>query len=124
MQASLDRLRKELGITDEKARQPVESASAISSERPYWSTRRELEDLLRYRSALSQKLLSDEANSRLSVSGGVEVVDRAVPPLRPARPNKPLNIVLGMFAGAVLGLLAGLGTWVIIRLRRRPAIAG
>jgi uncharacterized protein involved in exopolysaccharide biosynthesis len=113
----------ELGITDEKARQTVESASATPSERPYWSKRQELEDLLGYRRTLSQKLLSEEANSRLWVSGGVEIVDHAVSPLRPARPNKPLNIVLGMFAGGVIGLFAGLGTWVISRLRRRAAMA-
>jgi serine/threonine protein kinase len=119
VQASLDLLRKQLGITDERARQAVELASAAPSERPYWSERRELEDLLRYRSALSQKLLSEVANSRLSAGGGVEIVDHAVPPLRPARPNKPLNIVLGMFIGAILGLFAGLATWLISRLIRR-----
>jgi uncharacterized protein involved in exopolysaccharide biosynthesis len=125
VQASLDRLRKELGITDEKARQAVELASATSNERPYWSKRRELEDLLRYRSTLSQKLLSEEQDNRLSAVGLVEIIDRAVPPLRPARPNKPLNIALGMLAGAILGPFAGLATWVISRLiQRRRAVAG
>jgi len=37
----------------------------------------------------------------------VEIVDRASPGLRPARPNRPLNIVLGTFGGAVLAF--GLG---------------
>jgi uncharacterized protein involved in exopolysaccharide biosynthesis len=125
VQTSLDRLRKELGITDEKARQAVESASATSNERPYWSKRRELEDLLRYQNTLSRKLLSEEQDNRLSAVGRVEIIDRAVPPLRPARPNKPLNIALGMLAGAIFGPLAGLATWVISRLiQRRRAMAG
>jgi capsular polysaccharide biosynthesis protein len=31
------------------------------------------------------------------------VIDRALPGLRPVRPNKPLNIALGIVVGAVLG---------------------
>ena len=34
-------------------------------------------------------------------------VDAAVPPEKPVFPNKPLNALLGAFAGAALGLLAG-----------------
>ena len=37
----------------------------------------------------------------------VEVVDRAMPALRPIRPNKPLNLALGVLFGLVLGAAAG-----------------
>ena len=37
----------------------------------------------------------------------VEVVDRAMPALRPIRPNKPLNLALGVLLGLVLGTGAG-----------------
>jgi capsular polysaccharide biosynthesis protein/predicted Ser/Thr protein kinase len=37
----------------------------------------------------------------------VEVVDQAMPALRPIRPNKPLNIALGALFGLVLGTGAG-----------------
>jgi capsular polysaccharide biosynthesis protein/predicted Ser/Thr protein kinase len=37
----------------------------------------------------------------------VEVVDRAMPALRPIRPNKPLNLALGVLFGLVLGTGAG-----------------
>lgn len=37
----------------------------------------------------------------------VEILDTAVPNLVPVRPNKPLNILLGIIMGTVLGLLAG-----------------
>jgi serine/threonine protein kinase len=125
VQASLDRLRKELGITDERASLAVDSVSPNPSERPYWTKRRELEDILQYRSKLSQELLSEEQDSRLSAGSLVEIVDRATPPLRPARPNKPLNIAIGMLVGAILGLFAGLATWLIALLirRRRPTPA-
>jgi serine/threonine protein kinase len=118
-QALLDGLRKELGITDEKARQAVDTGSAPPSERPYWNKRRELEDLMRYRSTLSQKLLSEEQDNRVSAANQVIFIDRATPPLRPARPNKPLNIALGVISGAILGLLAGLATWGFSVVRGR-----
>lgn len=35
------------------------------------------------------------------VRGGGEVIDRAVPPHVPARPNKPLNLTIGALAGLV-----------------------
>ena len=37
----------------------------------------------------------------------VEIIDRAMPPLRASRPNKPLNLALGGLLGLVLGTAAG-----------------
>jgi serine/threonine protein kinase/capsular polysaccharide biosynthesis protein len=37
----------------------------------------------------------------------VEIVDRALPPPRASRPNKPLNLALGALLGLVLGTAAG-----------------
>ncbi len=37
----------------------------------------------------------------------VRIIDRAVPPLRPSRPNKPLNLILGALVGIFLGIMAG-----------------
>jgi uncharacterized protein involved in exopolysaccharide biosynthesis len=125
VQTSLDRLRKELGITDERARQEAGLVTPNPNEGPYWSKRRELEDILRYRSKLSQELLSEEQASRLTPIGLIEIVDRATPPMRPLRPNKPLNIALGILGGAILGLFAALATWIISRLvKRRGSLAG
>lgn len=39
----------------------------------------------------------------------LEIVDKAVPSLRPVRPNKPLNIALGIIGGTLLALVAGAG---------------
>ena len=39
--------------------------------------------------------------------GDVQVIDRALIPERPSSPKIPLNILLGLFAGAALGLFAG-----------------
>jgi uncharacterized protein involved in exopolysaccharide biosynthesis len=40
-------------------------------------------------------------------TGSINIVDRAVPPLRPSRPNKPLNLALGAVVGIILGTMAG-----------------
>ncbi len=55
-----------------------------------------------------------------------EIVDKAVPSLRPVRPNKPLNIALGMAGGLLLGAAAGggmavLAAWLGRRARRTGA---
>ncbi len=42
-----------------------------------------------------------------SGSDSLKIVDRAVPPLKPARPNKPLNLALGAVVGVFLGTMAG-----------------
>jgi len=40
-------------------------------------------------------------------SGSIRIVERAVPPLRPSRPNRPLNLALGAVMGLFLGTMAG-----------------
>jgi capsular polysaccharide biosynthesis protein len=55
----------------------------------------------------------------------VEIVDTAVPGLRPVRPNKPMNIALGIFGGMVLALTAGASMACIAAwLRRRSGGTG
>lgn len=56
-----------------------------------------------------------------------ESLDPAVPPLRPSRPNKPLNIALGMLGGLVLGLFVGFAVGLLSVWRDRannPAATG
>jgi capsular polysaccharide biosynthesis protein len=59
----------------------------------------------------------------------VDIVDKAVPGLRPVRPNKPLNIALGILGGMVLALAAGAGmagfaAWIGRRSRGTGASPG
>ncbi|MCX6926481.1 MAG: Wzz/FepE/Etk N-terminal domain-containing protein [Verrucomicrobia bacterium] len=49
-----------------------------------------------------------------------DIVDNAVPGLRPVRPNKPLNIALGIALGLMIGSVAGLAVaWVVARFGRK-----
>ena len=50
------------------------------------------------------KIASEQIDVSLPKSMMVEIVDTAKPGLRPVRPNKPLNIALGIIIGLVVGV--------------------
>ncbi len=50
---------------------------------------------------------SPSADKPATSAPKIEIVDRATPGLAPVRPNKPLNISVGVLAGIVLGFIAG-----------------
>jgi uncharacterized protein involved in exopolysaccharide biosynthesis len=54
------------------------------------------------------------------------IVEMAKPPVRPVRPNLPLNVVIGAVAGMASGIFAGalFGLIAFGQLRRRVASAG
>jgi capsular exopolysaccharide synthesis family protein len=72
--------------------------------RPYYVAKAKLEHLLRFESALAMKLSAETIDSRLPRSMLVEILDNAVAGTRPVRPNKPLNIVLGIAIGLIVGV--------------------
>jgi capsular polysaccharide biosynthesis protein len=103
----LDKLQKASDIGEAAAQLSRDPVLAEAKERPFWQKKRDLEDLLRFRNELASQVLSQSMGNVIPRAMSVEIVDRAVPALHPARPNKPLNLVLGAAAGGVLGLLAG-----------------
>jgi uncharacterized protein involved in exopolysaccharide biosynthesis len=56
---------------------------------------------------LANEIAEAGARQILHGSGTIRVVEQAVPPLRPSRPNKPLNLALGAVVGIFLGIMAG-----------------
>ncbi len=72
--------------------------------RPYWDAKRTLDELTGFRRILDVKIASEKIDVALPKTAMVEIVDRAVPGLRPVRPNKPLNITLGVIIGLVVGI--------------------
>ena len=72
--------------------------------RPYWDKKRELEELIRFKNLLALKVMSEQTDMGLPRVGMVEIIDPATPALRPSRPNKPLNIALGVVVGLVVGV--------------------
>jgi serine/threonine protein kinase len=56
---------------------------------------------------IANEIAQDYKNHNNSGSFQVEIVDRALPALRASRPNKPLNLAVGVLLGLVLGTAAG-----------------
>jgi capsular exopolysaccharide synthesis family protein len=94
----LDALQSEV----EKAKQ--DDLDTATKSRPYWDAKRRLEELQRFGQILNLKIYSEGTDVLLPKTAMVEIVDQAVPGLRPVRPNKTLNIVLGVVIGLVVGI--------------------
>ena len=72
--------------------------------RPYFEKKRELEELQRFRQILYMKIASEKIDTELPKTSMVQIVDKAVANQRPVKPNKPLNIALGIIIGLVVGV--------------------
>jgi capsular exopolysaccharide synthesis family protein len=86
-----------------KSAQSNDIAKAAESQ-PYFEKKRELEELQRFRQLLNYKIASEKIDTELPKTSMVQIVDRAVQGSRPVRPNKPLNIALGIIIGLVVGV--------------------
>ena len=72
--------------------------------RPYFLAKRDLEALQIIRERLNMQIIAQEVDSKISRTASVEVVNPAEPGLRPVRPNRPLNIALGVIVGLIIGV--------------------
>ena len=82
----------------------LDDMKAASSSQPYFDAKRALEDLLRFRTILEQKIKAEDVDKALPKTVMVTIIDTAQPGARPVRPNKPLNIALGIIIGLVVGV--------------------
>jgi len=71
---------------------------------PYFTAKHYLDELQRFRTLLYTKIAMERTDMELPKTSMVEIVDPARPGLRPVRPNKPLNIALGVIIGLVVGV--------------------
>jgi len=86
----------------EKAQQEDIEKAAIS--RPYYDAKHKLEELQKFSQILTLKIMSEKIEVAQPKTGMVEIMDVAQAGLRPVRPNKPLNIALGIIIGLVVGV--------------------
>ena len=91
----------------------------IAMTRPYFDKKRELEQLYSFERILQTKLAAERIDLSIPQTAAVEIVDNAVPGMKPVRPNKPLNIALGAFGGMMLALLVGGIAAVIVSQTRK-----
>ena len=118
LQGKVTQLGKEMNVPSPEPPPDV----LLAKYQPYWEAKRQADVASRFLDELSMKNESARLVSALPMTMPVEIVDRAVPGLRPVRPNKPLNIALGVIGGMFLASVAGAamaGLAVLIRRKSR-----
>jgi polysaccharide biosynthesis transport protein len=75
-----------------------------SKDAPYFAAKEALENEKHWRLILSMKTDSEQVDKDLPKARMVSIMDPAVPDNKAVRPNKPLNIVLGVIFGLVVGV--------------------
>lgn len=71
---------------------------------PYRTAKREFDTLRRVYEGLYATVTQEDVSASISKKASVELIDRALPGIRPVKPSKILNITLGSVAGLLLGV--------------------
>ncbi len=79
----------------------IEKASQY---RPYYEAKKKLERLNQVKNALEIRIAAEQVDKDLPTPSRVQFTDEAEPSVLPVRPNKPLNILLGVVVGLVVGI--------------------
>ena len=79
----------------------IETASKAA---PYFSAKEALESEKRIRSVLAMRTTQEEVEKALPRQRMVNITDHSRPDYKAVRPNKPLNIILGVVFGLVVGV--------------------
>ncbi|MEC9331453.1 MAG: polysaccharide biosynthesis tyrosine autokinase [Verrucomicrobiota bacterium] len=72
--------------------------------REYFDAKRKLSNTTRMRDTILFRIMQEEVDLDLPKTSSVEIIDNADNPIRPVRPNLPLNISLGVIIGLILGV--------------------
>jgi capsular exopolysaccharide synthesis family protein len=95
---TLETLRKQVDGAIQKDRE-----EAVRGQ-PYWREKRNLANLEDYHRVLAAKIESDKIDLAIPKTTVVEITTIAEPGKDPVRPNKPLNITLGLVFGLIIGV--------------------
>jgi capsular exopolysaccharide synthesis family protein len=96
--AALDDLTK--SVEDAKAKDMEESAKF----QPYYDAKRNLEQLRGMHNLLYSKIEAEKLDAEIPKSSMVQITDRAEPGKTPVKPNRTVNIVLGLVFGLIMGI--------------------
>ncbi|HEX4265759.1 MAG TPA: polysaccharide biosynthesis tyrosine autokinase [Verrucomicrobiae bacterium] len=89
--------------TDIQDAQQTDIATA-SKAAPYFAAKEALENQKRLASVLAMRMTQEQVDKNLPRLRMVTITDHAIPDNKAVRPNKPLNIVLGVVFGLVVGV--------------------
>ena len=92
------------GLTKEVYAAKTNDIQKAIARRKYTSMKRELENLQYLRDKITARVLQEKIDAAIPKSGIVEVIEEAEPDFRPVKPNKFLNIGLGVIVGLAIGI--------------------
>jgi capsular exopolysaccharide synthesis family protein len=87
-------------VEDAKIKDQVEAIRG----QPYWEEKRKLGRLLEFHKALAVKIEAEKLGLEIPKSAMVQITDPAEPGKDPVKPNKTLNIALGLIFGLIMGV--------------------
>jgi capsular exopolysaccharide synthesis family protein len=91
-------------LTEEVQKATKEDIDKANQSQPYFDAKRRLEELRKFRAMLDSKISVEQVDKELPKSIMVTIIDKAQISAKPVRPNKPLNIALGIIIGLVVGV--------------------
>ena len=104
LDAKLESAKQGLKHLEEAINKATQTDIARAEEtRPYFEARRKLDELQRFSQVLYMKVASEQVDQSLPKTTAVELVERAVPPIRPISPNRPRAAAL-MLLGIIFDL--------------------
>ncbi|HTY86787.1 MAG TPA: polysaccharide biosynthesis tyrosine autokinase [Candidatus Acidoferrum sp.] len=71
---------------------------------PYWEAKRRLANMIDFNKLLAAKIEATKLDLRIPQSSIVEITGQAEPGETPVKPNKTLNIILGVIIGLIMGV--------------------
>ena len=96
--AALDTLKSQVDAAIQKDRE-----EAVRSQ-PYWEEKRALANLVDFHKLLAARIEAEKIDLAIPKTSVVEITSIAEPGKDPVRPNKPLNITLGIIFGLIVGV--------------------
>lgn len=105
LKARVNSLKRGVDKIDEEVKKAESTDIAKATEsRPYWDAKRRLDELERFRQLIYLKIATEKIDVELPKTVMVQIIETAVPGMTPVKPNKPLNIALGVIIGLVVGI--------------------
>jgi capsular exopolysaccharide synthesis family protein len=91
-------------MTEEFEKAKAKDQEEARKDQPYYDAKRNLLQKLEMHKLLYSKLIMEKTDESLPQSLMVQITDRAEPGKAPVKPNKPVNIALGLVFGLVMGI--------------------
>ncbi len=105
METRVASLKAVVTVTQDKLDEAKAKDIALAeSTRPYYLAKAELDRLKKFRDVLSLRTFQENVEIKMPKTTMVEIIEHAEASSRPVRPNKPLNIALGIIIGLVVGV--------------------